>query len=133
MEDNGFKVAFIDGKVCVWKRKFKDAFTLGFRVDTLYQVRGSLLGAMSCYTFLQSEVWHRRFAHLHYKALHDMRQMVTGMLEFKVEHKGVCPGCVEEKHTREPFPSSNSETTYKLQLIHSNIFGMMPVNVLGGY
>ena len=35
MEDKGFKVAFIDGKVRVWKRNFKDAFTLGFRVDTL--------------------------------------------------------------------------------------------------
>ena len=69
MEDKGYKVAFIDGKVCVWKRNFKDAFTLGFRVCTLYQVAGSPLGAMSCDTSLQSELWHRRFAHLHYKAL----------------------------------------------------------------
>eukprot|EP00253_Pinus_taeda_P023066 PITA_23066 len=73
MEDKGFKVALIDGKVRVWKRNFKDAFTLGFRVDTLYQVGGSPLGAMSCDTSLQSELWHRRFAHLHYKALSDVR------------------------------------------------------------
>eukprot|EP00253_Pinus_taeda_P004195 PITA_04195 len=33
MEDKGYKVAFIDGKVRVWKKNFKDAFTLGFRVD----------------------------------------------------------------------------------------------------
>ena len=64
MEDKGFKVAFIDGKVCVWKRNFKEAFTLGFKVDTLYQVGGSPLGAMTCNTTLQSELWHRRFAHL---------------------------------------------------------------------
>ena len=44
----GYKVAFIDGKVRFWKRNFKDDFTLGFRVDTLYQVGGSSLGAMSC-------------------------------------------------------------------------------------
>ena len=36
MEDRGLKVAFIDGKVRIWKRNFKEAFTLGFRVDTLY-------------------------------------------------------------------------------------------------
>ena len=30
MEDKGYKVAFVDGKVRVWKRNFKDAFTLGF-------------------------------------------------------------------------------------------------------
>ena len=52
MEDKGFKVAFIDGKVGIWKKNFKEAFTLGFRVDTLYQVGGSLLGAMTCDTTL---------------------------------------------------------------------------------
>jgi len=56
MEDKGFKVVFIDGKVCVWKGNFKDAFTPGLRVDTLYQVGGSTLGAMSCDTYLQSEL-----------------------------------------------------------------------------
>jgi len=34
MENKCYKVAFIDGKVRVWKRNFKDAFTLGFRVGT---------------------------------------------------------------------------------------------------
>ena len=79
MEDKGYKVAFSDGKVRVWKKNFKDAFTLGFRVDSLYQVGGSLLDVMSCDTSLQSELWHRRFAHLHYKALPDVRKMVTRM------------------------------------------------------
>ena len=73
MEDKGYKVALIDGKVRVWKRNFKDAFTLGFRVDTLFQVGGSPLGAMSCTTSLQSELWHQRFAHIHYKALPNVR------------------------------------------------------------
>eukprot|EP00253_Pinus_taeda_P015802 PITA_15802 len=82
MEDKGYKVTFNDGNVRVWKNNVKDAFTLGFRVDSLYQVDGSLLGVMSCDTSLQSELWRRRFAHLHYKALPDVRQMVTGMPEF---------------------------------------------------
>eukprot|EP00253_Pinus_taeda_P030163 PITA_30163 len=82
MEDKGYKVAFIDGMVRVWKKNFKDAFTLGFRVDSLYQVGGSPLGVMSCDTSLQFELWHRRFAHLHYKALPDVRKMVTGMPKF---------------------------------------------------
>ena len=34
MEDKGFKVAFIDGKIHVWNKNFKDAFTPGFRVET---------------------------------------------------------------------------------------------------
>jgi len=47
MEDKGYKVTFSDGKVRIWKNDIKDAFTLGFRVDLLYQVGGSPLGVMS--------------------------------------------------------------------------------------
>ena len=46
MEDKGFKMAFVDGKVRIWKKSLKEALTIGFRVDTLYQVGGSPLGAM---------------------------------------------------------------------------------------
>ena len=53
MEDKGYKVAFINGKVGGWRRNFKDAFTLGFRVGILYQVAGGPLGTMSCGSSLQ--------------------------------------------------------------------------------
>ena len=124
---------FIDGKVRVWTRNFKEAFTLGFRVDSLYQVGGSPLEAMSCNTSLQSELWHQRFSHLHYKALPDARKMVIGMPEFKIEHEGVCHECAEEKHIRGPFPSSDSKTTDILQLVHSDVSSMLHVTSLGGY
>jgi len=32
MEDKGYKVSFIDGKVRIWKNNFKDAFTLGLKI-----------------------------------------------------------------------------------------------------
>eukprot|EP00253_Pinus_taeda_P007311 PITA_07311 len=38
MEDKGFKVPCIDGKVRIWRTNPKYAFTLGFRVDGLYQI-----------------------------------------------------------------------------------------------
>ena len=47
MEDKGFNVAFADGKVRMWKKSFKEAITFGSRIDTLYQVGGSPLGAMT--------------------------------------------------------------------------------------
>ena len=50
MEDKSFIVAFTNGKVRMWKKSFKEAITIGFRVDTLYQVGGSPLGAMTCDT-----------------------------------------------------------------------------------
>lgn len=90
MEDKGFKVTFIDEKVHVWKRNPRDAFILGFRVEGLHQVGGSLLGAMTCDTSLQSKLWHQRFAHLHFKALPNVRKMATGMPKFNMNHEGVC-------------------------------------------
>ena len=58
MEGRGFKVAFVDGKVCTWNKNFKYAFTLGFRVDGLYQVGGRPLGALANDTSIQCELWH---------------------------------------------------------------------------
>ena len=55
------------------------------------------------------------------------------MPDFKVDHEGVCQGCAKGKHTRGPFPSSDSKTTDILQLIHSNLSGMFPVTSLRGY
>ena len=121
MEDKGYKVTFIDGKVRIWKNNVKDAFILRFQVDSLYQVGGSPLGVMSCDTTVQSELWHWRFSHLHYKALPDVRQMVIGMPEFQVEKEGVCPGCAKGKLKRGPFPSSQSKTSDILQLVYSGI------------
>jgi len=57
-EDKGYKVTFSNGNVRIWKNNVKDAFTLRFSVDSLYQVDGSLLGFMSYDTSLQSELWH---------------------------------------------------------------------------
>ena len=88
---------------------------------------------MSCDTSLQSELWHQRFAHLHYKAIHDVRKMVTGMPKFRLEQEGVCPRCAEGKLKGGPFPSSQSKTSNISQLVHLDIYDMMPVNSLGGY
>lgn len=73
-----------------WQRNLKDTFTLGFRVDGIYQVGGSPLGYLASDTSLQSELWHQIFPHLHYKALLGVRKMVTGMPKFNMNHEGVC-------------------------------------------
>ena len=105
---------------------------IGFRVDTLYQVGGSPLGAMTCDTIRQTKLWHRRFEQPHYKALPEARKVVMRMPEFSNNHEGVCQGCAEGNHTRGPFPSSVTKTSDVLQLIHADLSGMLPVTSLGG-
>ena len=53
------------------------------------------------------------------------------MPDFKDDHEGVCQGCAEGKHTRGPFPSSVTKTFDILQLIHSDLSGMLLVTSLG--
>ena len=39
------------------------------------------------------ELWHRRLAHLHYRALPTLRKVSIGLPEFEEQHNGVCRGC----------------------------------------
>eukprot|EP00253_Pinus_taeda_P027419 PITA_27419 len=59
--------------------------------------------------------------------------MVTGMPKFDINHEAVCQGYAVGKLTRGPFPSSESQTIDILQLVHSNLSGMLHVTSLGGY
>lgn len=111
----------------------RDALTLGSRIEELYRVNGRPMRAMVHDSNHQSELWHRRFARLHYEALPKVRRMVFGIPEVQTNHDGVCPRCVSGKKLRGPFPSSKSRTTDILQLIHSDICGPMPIKSLGGY
>jgi len=130
------KVAFIKRKVLTWleKTNMKNACTLGSRVEGLYKVNGRPIKAMAqeC-NFNQIELWHHRFAHLHYKALRKVKKMVSGMPEIQSKHDGVFLGCESGKKTRGPFPSSSTKTHDILQLIHSDLSGPMLVTSIGGY
>ena len=49
------------------------------------------------------------------------------MLGFNLNHEGICQGCEAGKHTRGPFPSSETQTIDILQLVHYDLSGMIPV------
>jgi hypothetical protein len=59
-------------------------------------------------TTSSSELWHRRMAHLHHGALRVLREMVTGVLDFSLEHHELCKGCALGKYTKTAFTSSDS-------------------------
>ena len=56
-----------------------------------------------------SELWHRRIAHVHYRALPIASKVVEGLPEFQAKHDGVCKGCAKGKNTKKTFPSSESK------------------------
>jgi hypothetical protein len=80
LDEKGFRVAFIDGEVLMWPREksIDDAVVIGVQEGGgLYKLKGHSVSALVHSTITPSELWHRRFAHIHYKALPIVSKMVT--------------------------------------------------------
>ena len=66
-----------------------------------------------------NELWHRRIAHVHYRALPLARKAVEGLPEMQEKHEGFCRACAKGKNKKKTFPSSESKAKGILEIIHS--------------
>ena len=77
---------------------------IGIHKDGFYTLNGKAAGALVHSTSINPcELWHRRFAHIHYKAFPIVNKMVKGLPEIQVFHDGVCKGCAQGKNVKKPF------------------------------
>ena len=97
---------------------------IGEREGGLYKLKGHPEQALIHDTVETNELWHRRLAHVHYRAL---------PIAFQTKHDGVCKGCTKGKKTKKTFPSSKSKAKGILEIIHSDVCGPMLSNSLSGY
>ena len=80
-----------------------------------------------------NELWHRRIAHVHYRTLPLASKVVEGLPERQAKHDGFCKGCAKGKNTKKTFPSSESKAKGILEIIHSDVCGLMSSSSLSGY
>jgi transposase InsO family protein len=99
----------------------------------LYKLKGHSDVALTHSTKSPCELWHRRLAHINYKALSYVSKVVIGLPRFKVDHEGVCKGCAQGKNIKNPFPKRNNKAEGILELIHSDICSLMSSTSLSGY
>lgn len=71
------------------------------------------------------DIWHRRMAHLHHGAFRMLREMVTNLPEFSIDHHEVWAGCALGKYTKTPFPSSDNKAATILDLVQFDVCGPM--------
>jgi hypothetical protein len=135
LDKKGFKVAFIDGRVLIWLRgkTLDGAIVLGVEEGGLYKLKGHLESTMVHDIVNPNELWHRRFDHLHYKALPVVSKMVTGLPEIQAEPDGVCKGCAQGKKVKHSFPNSDSRAKGVLDIVHSDVCGPISPASLSGY
>ena len=84
-------------------------------------------------TIEPNEIWHRRLAHVHYRALPLARKAVESLPEIQAKHDGVYKGCTKGKNTKKTFPSRESKAKGILEIIHSDVCGPMSSSSLSGY
>ena len=132
LEDKGYTIGFSNGKVLIWEKNssMKSVVTIGIREGGLYVLLGKPVQAVAHNDISLCELWHRRVAHLHYRALSSMKNLITGFPDLQVDHDGVCRGCALGKNIKKPYPNSNTKTKCVLELIHSDVCGPMTVEFL---
>jgi hypothetical protein len=91
LEDKGFKVAFVDGQVLLWPKNssIDKATMIGVREGGLYKLKGHQEQALVHNSVSSSELWHRIFSHIKYRALPILGKMVIGLPDIQVEQHGV--------------------------------------------
>jgi hypothetical protein len=134
LEDKGYRVIFMDKKALLRPPKNEElssTIVIGVREGGFYKLPGHIQALVHA-SVSPSKLSHRRFGHLHYKALPGLQKMVRGMPTFHFEHDGICRGCVLSKNTKKSFPNSNTMSKGILELINSNICGPMSSPSLNG-
>ena len=108
LDNKGFGLAFIDVQVlmCPKGNTIEDAVVIG-EEGGMYKLKGHLETALVHETTNPSELWHRRLAHINYKALPHVNKVVTGLPDLKISHEGICKGCAKRKNIKNPFPKRN--------------------------
>jgi hypothetical protein len=135
LEDKGFRVAFVDGQVLLWPKSssIDKATAIGVREGEQYKLKGHQEQALVHNSVNSSELWHRRLAHINYRALPILGKMVKGLPDIQVERDGVCKGCALGKNVKGSFTSSDSRSKGILDIIHSNVCGHMTMPSLGNF
>ena len=75
----------------------------------LYKLKGHLEQALIHDSVEPNELWHRRFAHVHYRAIPLASKAIEGLPKIESKHDSVCKVCAEGKNTKKTFPSSESK------------------------
>jgi hypothetical protein len=135
LENKGFIVSFIDGKVITWAKgkTMKEEIVIGKEEGGLYKLKGDSEVAMAHSIENPCEIWHIILSHINYKKLHYINKAVAGLPELKVDHEGVCNGCAQGKNIKNPFSKRDSKAEGVLELIHSYVCGPMPSTSISGY
>ena len=98
-----------------------------------YKLKGQHKQALVHESIELSKLWHRRLAHVHYRALTMARKEISRLPEIQAKHEGICKGCAQGKNVKKTFLSNESKAKGILEIVHSDVCGPMSSSSLSGY
>jgi len=82
------------------ERLFDDAIVIGNKKEVYTNLRATRTSFV--HDLVEpNELWHRRLAHVHYRALPLASKVVEGLPKMQKKHDGICKGCAKGKNTKE--------------------------------
>ncbi|MCO5601028.1 hypothetical protein L7F22_055145 [Adiantum nelumboides] len=77
-------------------------------------------------------IWHYRLGHPHVQAIRTLLQYKMANGNFRPVSIDLCEACIFGKMSRTKFPRSTHKTKKPLEVVHSDVFGPLPVKSLTG-
>ena len=101
----GMRVSFVDGQVlmCPKGKTIDDATVIGKEGGVLYKLKGQPEQALVHDSIEQNELWHRRLAHVHYRALPMVSKVLSEFPKIREKHEGISKGCAKGRMQRRHF------------------------------
>ena len=80
----------------------------------------------------ETYLWHLRLGHINPNRIQGL--VKSGILSSLIfELIPVCESCLEGKMTKRPFKAKENRTTVQLELVHTDVCGLMTIQAKGGY
>jgi len=140
IRQQGHSIHMFDGKLEVRKSSDHSLVMRGKEEERLLKLQGtsahaehfSYISHHEEGTLPSSLLWHARFGHLNYDSLCLLKKNgVAGLPTIPRKHKQ-CDACILGKHSKQSFHDSHSRAHRKLELIHSDLCGPMPIPSANG-
>jgi len=112
LEDKGYIISFVDGKVLVCGKDYSIEKARAIRIweERLYGLLTLSPQDLVHMYISPYDIWNRSYGNLHYKILSSLSKMIKVIPNLKEDHEGVCKGCALGKKTRKRFSSSDSRS-----------------------
>ena len=85
LDAKGMRLAFVYGQVLMWPKgkTIDDAVVIGEQEGGLYKLKGQPKQDLVHDSVEINELWHRRLAHVHYRALPLASKAVKGLQKYR--------------------------------------------------